>query len=229
MKRAKIAIIDDDPATLELHAHILQLGGYDVVQALDAAAGLEIIAAEAPDLILLDLVMPVVSGFEVCRALRRDGQSGAPIIIVSGRSEESDVVLGLELGADDFVIKPFSPQVLLARVLAVLRRSRQIPPEAPERIELGGVALDSGRHEVKVGGAEVPFTPTEFRLLWTLADHPGQVHTRGQLIRRAINGEAVIPRTIDVHIRAIRSKLGKDHDLIETVRGVGYRLRGAEP
>jgi len=196
--------------------------------------GLALIQREHPDLVLLDLMLPGLDGLEICRRLRGDTETAAiPVIMVTAKGEESDIVLGLGIGADDYVSKPFSPKELLARVRSVLRRSRQQHSDAkkdrPERISRTGLVVDASRHEVLVDGQQQVFTATEFRLLYFLAAHPGRVYTRDQLIHHAIGDEAIIiDRNIDVHIRSVRKKLGSRRDMVETVRGVGYRFADGE-
>jgi DNA-binding response OmpR family regulator len=169
-----------------------------------------------------------MDGLEVCRTLRRNSATqGAGIIMLTAKGEESDIVVGLEMGADDYVTKPFSPRELLARIRAVLRtRSRRTNGEPSSRIELGDVVLDALRHEVLVGGKPIGLTRAEFRLLWTLASHPGRVYTRDQLVESITAGESIIlDRNVDVHVSAVRKKLGSEADVIATVRGVGYRCK----
>jgi DNA-binding response OmpR family regulator len=183
---------------------------------------------DAPDIVLLDLMLPKLDGIEVCRSLKNDPLTRSiPIIMVTAKGEESDIVLGLGVGADDYVTKPFSPRELLARVKAVLRRGPYKDERGSgERIVRGGVTVDSSRHEVLVDGAPIEFTATEFRLLHTLASHPGRVFTRDHLISRVIGEDAVVmDRNIDVHIRSVRKKLAEHRELVETIRGVGYRFR----
>jgi DNA-binding response OmpR family regulator len=226
MSWAKIVVIDDEPEIVELIQQVLESDGFTVLSASAGKAGLELVAREVPDLVLLDVGLPDLSGFDICRELRRDPRlSGIPIIIISGRRGESNVVLGLGLGADDYVVKPFSSAELLARVRAVIRRAQRDGGSTSARICCDGLVVDTERHEVHVEGEAVELTPTEFRLLHALATHRGQVLSRRQLVRTAI-AQQVVERTIDVHIRAIRRKLRSCSDLIETVRGIGYRLRG---
>jgi DNA-binding response OmpR family regulator len=199
-----------------------------VVSSESGEDGLEKVESAAPDLILLDLMLPEIDGIELCRRLKSDPlTAGIPIIMVTAKGEESDVVLGLGVGADDYVTKPFSPKELIARVKAVLRRGKlRVDTERKDRIVRDGVVVDIKRHEVRVDGESVSFTATELRLLHFLASHPGRVFTRDHLLSRVIGEDAiVIDRNIDVHVRAIRKKLGAHRDLIETVRGVGYRFR----
>jgi len=225
MSWAKIVVIDDEPDIVELIQQVLESDGFTVLSASAGRAGLDLVSREVPDLILLDVGLPDLSGFDICRELRRDPRlSGIPIIIISGRRGESNVVLGLGLGADDYVVKPFNAAELLARVKAVIRRAHGNGPSEAARICCNGLVVDAERHEVHVNGEPVQLTATEFRVLHALAAHRGQVLSRRQLVRRAI-AQQVVERTIDVHIRSIRRKLRSCSHLIETVRGIGYRLK----
>ncbi len=194
----------------------------------DGDAGIELARREAPELILLDLMLPGRDGLDVCRDLKSDPVTRhIPIIMVTAKGEESDIVVGLGVGADDYITKPFSPKELVARVKAVLRRAPlHEVGQSRERLVLQGIVIDAARHEVLVDGRQVDMTPTELRLLHFLAEHMGRVFTRSQLLSRVIGGGAhVVNRNIDVHVRSIRTKLGPYREVIETVRGVGYRLR----
>jgi len=228
VKREKIVVIEDEPDILEVIAYNLKREGYEVLESRDGEAALRQIGRHAPDLIILDLMLPSIDGIEICRRLRSDAVTRSiPVIMVTAKGEESDIVLGLGVGADDYVTKPFSPKELIARVRAVLRRGQ--PKEEAgkqDRIEKGWLTIDLKRYEVKVDGKPVLFTATELRLLHFLASHPGRVFTRDQLLGRVIGEDAiVIDRNIDVHIRAIRKKIGPYRDYIETIRSVGYRFR----
>jgi two-component system phosphate regulon response regulator PhoB len=227
----KIVVIEDEPDILEVLQFNLSREGYEVASAGTGSEGLATVRRETPDLVLLDLLLPGVGGLDVCRQLRSDPETrDVPIIMVTAKGEESDVVLGLGLGADDYVQKPFSPRELIARVRAVLRRSNGREDElSASRLVRGPLVIEPERHRVTVDGDRRTFTPTEFRLLHFLAAHPGRVFTRDQLINRAIGENAVvIDRNIDVHIRAVRRKLGEQRDLIETIRGVGYSFRAPD-
>lgn len=232
MSRARVFVIDDEPDILELVQYNLVQHGYDVSCALSGEEALGHVRSRMPDLVVLDLMLPGVDGLEVCKALKKDEQTaGIPILMLTARSEEADIVTGLELGADDYLTKPFSPRVLLARIKAVLRR-RQTPREAEESIIVrGDLVINPGRHEVLVGGQPVQLTPTEYRTLHLLARRPGWVFTRNQIID-AVQGEdmsvAVTARSVDVHIVSLRRKLGRGGAVIETIRGVGYRFRDTE-
>lgn len=231
MTRRKVLAIEDEADIREVIEYSLRRDGFQVVTAGDGEEGVRMAVREAPDLVLLDLLLPGFDGLEVCRRLKLDPMTRSiPVIMLTAKGEESDVVLGLGVGADDYVTKPFSPRELIARVKAVLRRGAVQDDEGSrERIARGGILVDPVRHEVRVDGEPVAFTATEFRLLHLLAGHPGRVFTRDQLVSRVIGGgAAVIDRNIDVHVRAIRRKLGEHRDLIDTIRGVGYRFRDDE-
>jgi two-component system alkaline phosphatase synthesis response regulator PhoP len=231
MSGTKILIVEDEPDILEVMAHNLGREGYEVLMARDGAEGLRLAREQSPDLLVLDLMLPGMDGLEVCRILKEERETRAlPIIMVSAKDAESDVILGLGLGADDYVPKPFSPRELVARVRAVLRRGRlQDKAAEGEKISRGGLVIDMSRHRVEVKGSPVEFTATELRLLHYLAAHPGRVFTRDQLLDRVMGEKiSVINRNIDVHVRAIRSKLGPNRDRLETVRGVGYRFSDSD-
>ena len=226
-----IIVIEDEPDIQEVIVHNLSREGFEVLSAGDGETGLKMVKDKSPDLVLLDLMLPGLDGIEICRQLKGDSMTRAiPIIMVTAKGEESDIVLGLGIGADDYVTKPFSPKELTARVKAVLRRG-PIKEERSvrERIIRGEVIIDIGRHEVRIENKQVTFTNTELRLLHFLASHPGRVFTRDYLLNRVIGEEVyVIDRNIDVHIGTVRKKLGAYRDLITTIRGVGYRFRDEE-
>ncbi len=226
MPNERILVVDDEEDILKLVEYNLVRHGCRVTCVASGEAALQSVREAAPDLVLLDLMLPGVDGFEVCRTLKSDpGTSGIPVVILSARGEEADVVAALELGADDYVTKPFSPRVLVARVRAVLRRRAEPAADQESRIELHGVTVDPGRHEVAVKGRVVELTNTEFRLLHLLARRPGWVFTRNQIID-AVRGtdSAVTDRSVDVHVAGLRKKLGTAGRHVETIRGVGYRL-----
>ncbi len=228
MPGEKIFIVEDEPDILEVLTFNLLREGFEVSTAMTGPEGIRAIERELPDLILLDLLLPGVDGLDICRHVRAHSQTQhIPIVMVTAKGEESDVVLGLGVGADDYVQKPFSPKELVARVKAVLRRSAaRNSEELSQRIIRGPVAIDPDRHRVTVDGDRRELTPTEFRLLHCLASHPGRVFSRDQLVSRAIGDQVVvIDRNIDVHVRSVRRKLQPHGALIETVRGVGYCFR----
>jgi len=226
MHKGTILVIDDEPDLVELVEFNLKKDGYEVIGARNGQSGLEIAQKHLPDLIVLDLMMPGIDGLEVCRQLRADNRTKQiPMIMLTAKSAEADRVVGLELGADDYVTKPFSPRELVARVRALLRRATSTQ-ETPTVIRQGDLLIDLTRHEVTSGGKQVTLTPTEFRILHFVAARPGRVLSRDQIIDAAVGNEmAVFDRTIDVHIAAIRRKLGKSGDRIETIRGFGYKWR----
>ena len=230
VKRERILVVEDEPDILEVIRHNLAREGFRVTPSRDGEQGLESARKEAPDLILLDLMLPGLDGLEVCRRLKQDPLTrSVPVLMVTAKGEEADVVLGLGMGADDYVVKPFSPKELVARVKAVLRRGALKEERGQgERVVRPGLVIDAGRHEVLVDDQPASFTATELRLLHFLASHPGRVFPRPHLLSRVIGEHAVVTdRNIDVHVRAIREKLGRHRDLIETVRGVGYRFQDA--
>ncbi len=221
-----IAVVDDEPDILELVAMHLQKAGFQVAALADANQLYRLLEHKTPNLIVLDLMLPDVDGIDVCRFLRQDPRwSAIPIIMVTARTEETDRILGLEIGADDYITKPFSPRELVARVRTVLRR-RERQTEA-ETFTVGEIiTIDPKSHEVTVAGSKVNLTTTEFRILLLLAQHPGWVFTRTQILNELWGEEkAVLDRTIDVHIRNLRVKLGKAGNLIVNVRGVGYKIQ----
>lgn len=229
MKTKRIVVVEDEPDIFEIMEYNLKREGYEVQGCLDGAEGMEMVRRERPDLVLLDLMLPGMSGLDICRALKTEELTrNIPIVIVTAKNTESDVVLGLGLGADDYIAKPFSPRELIARVQAVLRRGplQTEQEKDSERINYEGLVVDAGRHQVVVDGEQGTFTATEFRLLHFLMSHPGRVFSRDQLVHNSIGTQAVVlDRNIDVHIRSIRKKIGPYRDLIETVRGVGYRFQ----
>jgi two-component system, OmpR family, alkaline phosphatase synthesis response regulator PhoP len=226
MAKGTILVIDDEKDLTELVRYNLQKEGFIVRCARDGEAGLASASGDTPDLVLVDLMMPGMDGLEVCRRLRSDPRTAAvPIIMLTAKSGESDRVVGLELGADDYVTKPFSPRELAARIKAVLRRaSPQVAVRAT--IRRGELTIDPIRREVSCGGKNIVVTASEFRLLHFMAAHPGRVFSRSELIDGVLGRDiAVVDRTIDVHVTALRKKLGCSGELIETVRGFGYRFR----
>ncbi|MGC9454047.1 MAG: response regulator [Phycisphaerae bacterium] len=225
MSAKRIVIVEDEPDMAELVAMQLRREHYEVEVAHDGSAGLDLILKRPPDLVLLDLMLPGISGQEVLRRLRSDPHSSdVPVVVLTARSEESDVVSGLHLGADDYVTKPFSLSVLSARVAAVLRRSESAGPES-DVLSAGPIRVNRQTHTVEVDGQSVSLTLTEFRLLAAILAGRGRVLTRNQLIDKAMGQDAVVTdRTIDVHLTALRRKLGDARRFIQTVRGVGYRL-----
>jgi two-component system phosphate regulon response regulator PhoB len=226
MARERILLIEDEPDIAEVLQYNLEKEGFQVELARRGDTGLEMVRKEHPDLILLDLMLPGVDGLEVTRLLKRDPATAhLPILMITARGEEVDRIVGLELGADDYISKPFSPRELILRVKAVLRRLQHEEAET-ERLEVGEIELDISGHQLRVKGKEIPLTATEFRLLRLLMERGGRVQTRGQLLSDVWGyAEDIDSRTVDTHIRRLRRKLGPEADRIETVIGVGYRLR----
>jgi two-component system, OmpR family, phosphate regulon response regulator PhoB len=223
---ATILVVEDEPAIQTLIAINLRRAGHEVVTALDAETAQRMVNEALPDLILLDWMLPGISGLELARRLRTDGRSRqVPIIMLTARGEERDKVQGLETGADDYITKPFSPRELLARIQAVLRR--RAPEATEDTVDMGGLRIDPATHRVTAGGQQVNLGPTEFRLLHFLVTHPERVHTRSQLLDQVWGDHVFVEeRTVDVHIRRLRGALepsGLD-SMIQTVRGSGYRL-----
>jgi len=225
--KSKVLVIEDEPDILEVIQYNLEREGHKVIACRNGEQGLSRIRTDNPDLVLLDLMLPGMDGVEVCRRVKSDPVTRAiPIIMVTAKSEESDIVLGLGIGADDYIAKPFSPRELVARVKVVLRRGPlREQTGGGEQIVRGPLLIDLGRHEARVGEQLLTLTPTEMRLLHFLASHPGRVFPRAHLLSRVIGEDAVVTdRNIDVHVRALRQKLGEHAAFIETVRGVGYRF-----
>ncbi|MBW2263167.1 MAG: response regulator transcription factor [Deltaproteobacteria bacterium] len=223
---ANILIADDDGHIREVVRYALEKAGYRVLEAADGAEALGVIEDKAVDLVVLDIIMPGEDGLQVCRQVAAKGD--VPVIFLTSRDEEVDRVLGLELGADDYVTKPFSPRELVARVGAVLRRTSRTRDGDDSVLSLGRLELDVERHRCRWDGSEVDLTVTEFAVLRTLLAMPGKVYTRVELVDRAYGHDHhVTERTIDSHIRRIRKKLGDAgaDDPIETVHGLGYRMR----
>ena len=227
MSGERLLVVDDEEDILELLRYNLEREGYSVVTALSGEEAVDRARADAPDLILLDLMLPGMNGLDVCRVLSRDERTQSiPIIILTARAEEADIVAGLELGADDYISKPFSPRVVLARVKTVLRRGRRTSGDDSRVIQAGGIRIDVDRHQVRVDTVDADLTATEFDVLLFLARHRGWVFTRDQIID-AVKGTdyPVTDRSVDVQIVGLRRKLGPAATMIETVRGVGYRMK----
>jgi DNA-binding response OmpR family regulator len=228
MPKETILVIEDDSDIVEIIQYNFEREGYRVITAANGEKGIDLAKGRLPALVILDLMLPGLDGIEVCKRLRAAGETrNIPIVMLTAKGEESDVILGLGVGADDYVTKPFSPKELLARITAVLRRGDlkgDLP--APARIERGPIVIDPARMVVEVRGKEVPFTLTEFRILAILAANPGRVYTRQLLLDKIQGGDPYVDdRNIDVHIRSIRRKLDDLADCVLTVRGVGYKFR----
>ena len=230
MKKTKIVVIEDEADILEVMDYNLSKEGFDVNSALDGEKGLVLVQKEIPDLVLLDLMLPRIDGIEICRQLKANSATRSiSIIMVTAKGEESDIVLGLGIGADDYVLKPFRPRELIARVKSVLRRGGLREEEDQEVLSFDELIIDCNRHEVRLENKKVNLTAMEFKLLYFLASHPGRVFTREQILNNVSSDDAyIIDRNIDVHIRSIRKKLVEKRDLIETIHRVGYRFRDEE-
>ncbi len=224
-RKKRILVVDDERDLVDLISMNLQRHGYEVFTANDGKMGLELARKQGPDLILLDLMMPGLTGQEVATRLKGDPQTATlPILMLTARGEETDIIVGLSLGADDYVTKPFSMKVLMARVAAVLRRKVGVD-SAQQMISNGPMIIDPARHEITLEGRPISVTPTEFKLLSALANARGRVLSRDQLTDRIMGaGVLVTDRAIDVHVTAVRKKLGDWQWMVHTVRGVGYRL-----
>jgi DNA-binding response OmpR family regulator len=228
-RRSTVLLVDDEESVQKLLTYPLEREGYTVVQARDGEEALERYRETPVDLVILDLMLPRLDGLAVCRRLREE-RSAVPIIMLTARGDEGDKVLGLELGADDYITKPFSIREFMSRVRALLRRAQLSPAGAPaEVIEVGDLRIDTTRRSVQARGEAVQLTYLEFELLRTLASNPGRVFTRKQLLDELWGGSDFRdPRTIDVHVRHVREKVERDPadpELIFTVRGAGYRFR----
>ena len=227
MPKRRILVVEDDENILELLRYNFSNEGYDVLCASSGEEGLQITRSELPDLVVLDLMLPGIDGLEVCKTVKTDSKtSHIPVVMLTAKGEETDIVTGLELGADDYVTKPFSPRILIARVKTVLRRQSERSPDKHSTIRVENLVIHPGRHEVLIDGAPVKLTYTEFRILHLLARRPGWAFTRYQIVD-AVRGEdsAVTDRSVDVQIVGLRKKLGRYAECIETLRSVGYRFK----
>jgi DNA-binding response OmpR family regulator len=221
-----ILIVEDEIDVIDLLTLSLRkAGGFSISTATDGVAGLEKARAEKPAFLILDLMLPKISGLEICRMLKSDpGTRHIPIMMLTAKAEEIDRIVGLEFGADDYVTKPFSPREVLLRIQAIMRRGEAKPEE--ERLTAGDIVIDPARHRVSVGGKTVHLTSIEFKLLRTLLQRRGRVQPRDRLLNDVWGYESVIDtRTVDTHVRRLREKLGKASGAIETIRGFGYRFR----
>lgn len=227
MARERILVVDDEEDLLELVNYNLTKEGYRVTCVGSGEDAIQRARAELPDLIVLDLLLPSVDGLDVCKALRADPRTKPiPIVMLTAKGEEVDVVTGLEVGADDYMVKPFSPRVLAARIKAVLRRRQGDTHDQDQVIKIHDLVIHPGRHEVLAAGAPLALTLTEFRLLHFLAQRPGWAFSRGQIVD-AVKGDdyPVTERSVDVQVAGLRKKLGEMGAYIETVRGIGYRFK----
>ncbi len=226
----KILIVDDEKDIVDLVAYNLEKEGYGTLKALDGEKALQLVRTKAPDLVVLDLMLPGIQGLEVCKRLRQDPSTAwIPIIMLTAKGEEIDKVLGLEVGADDYITKPFSVKELMARVKALLRRADvRKAPEKTEAFEFKGLRIDLKSYEVTVNGRNVNLSPTEFKLLRFLSRNPGRVYSREQILDQVWGDESFVElRTVDVHIRRLRAQIEPDENspnYIVTVRGVGYKF-----
>jgi len=229
MAQEKILIVEDEDDVVELVRYNLEKGGYLTDVAMTGREALAKVKSGVPDLVLLDLMLPEIDGLEVCKLIKSDAETAAiPVVMLTAKGAESDIVVGLEMGADDYITKPFSPRVLLARVKAVLRRQEQPAESGKTVLRIHDIEIDAGKHRVLVRGKQIKLTGTEFNLLRFLAARPGWVFTRYQIVD-AIHGSdyPVTDRSIDVQVVGLRKKLGNAGKYIETVRGVGYRFEEA--
>ena len=225
MAKSKILIVEDEASLVEVLSYNLQREGYEVVIAKEGREGLRKAQMQLPDLVLLDLMLPGLNGLDICRELRASPRTaGITILMLTAKGEETDQVVGFAMGADDYVTKPFSVKVLMQRIKVLLRRQGN-PEPIGDVIEAAGIRVDKRAHQVTVKDESIALTPTEFRLLETLLRQPGRAFTRHDLMDAAVGDTIVLERTIDVHIKSLRRKLGDAGERIETVRGVGYRFR----
>lgn len=226
MDKKKILVVDDEPDVTELVAYNLRSRKFVVESVNDATASISIARGFHPDLIILDIMMPNLSGIQICRIIRSDSKlSRVPIIFLTAKTEPHDRIEGLESGADDYLSKPFSPRELVLRVESILRRTADVPAAVPTRIQIGEILLDADTHRVLVRQQPIELTATEFKLLRLLMERQGRVQTREHLLVNVWNYSTEIEtRTVDTHIRRLREKLGQEAAWIETIRGVGYRI-----
>jgi len=228
MNQQTVLIVEDERSLVEVLTYNLTNEGFHVLSATDGEAGIRRAKTALPDLVILDLMLPVVDGLHVCRQLRADPRTRhIRILMLTARSEEVDEIVGFNMGADDYVTKPFKLKPLIHRIKALLRRPADTDSNN-DTIAVDGIEIDRLNHQAKINGHELRLTPTEFRILWTLARQPGRAYSRLDLLDTCRGEDAnAMERTIDVHIRSLRRKLDKAGDLIETVRSIGYRLRSS--
>ena len=227
MSRQSVLVVEDEEDIMEVIRFNLEKEGYEVNQALSGEKALQVIENNLPSLVLLDLMLPGINGLDLCRIFKQNDRTKAiPVIMLTAKSEDADIVAGLEMGAEDYITKPFSPRVLVARVRTILRRRESGVKDDSSVIQVEGMQIHPGRHEVTMGDNVVDLTPSEFRILHYLARRPGWVYSRDQIID-AIRGHGyvVTDRASDVQVVGLRKKLGDYGKLIETVRGIGYRFR----
>lgn len=226
MKKAKILIVEDEKDIIELVQYNLEREGFHVVAASSGETAINLLDKESPDLIVLDLMLPGMDGLEVCRLVKEDPKSkNIPLIFLTAKGEESDVVVGLQLGADDYIAKPFSPKILIARIKALLRRLSERSVSNETR-KFDNLLIDLVKHKITYKGKPVDLTMIEFNILEFLSRYPGRVFTRDQIMDKAWKeGKFIVDRAVDVHVRGLRKKLDKAADFVETVRGIGYRFK----
>lgn len=226
-QQSRILVVDDEPDILKLLEYNLKRSGFQAILAKDGPEAIEAARANRPDLVLLDIMLPDMEGTEVLRRLKSmETTASIPVIMLTAKGEEVDKIVGFELGAEDYITKPFSPRELILRVKAVLKRTAERPEPVEAAVSFNELIVDLSRHKVSVSGKPVELSSTEFRLLTELMQAKGRVLTRDNLLDRAWGRDCfVIPRTVDTHVRRLRSKLGAAGDYIETVRGVGYRFK----
>jgi DNA-binding response OmpR family regulator len=224
-----VAIVDDEEDIVNLVSHHVKREGYKVKEFHNGRDFLLFLESIVPDLVILDIMLPGIDGLEICRMLKnRSRTSSIPIIMLTAKASEADVVVGLEIGADDYIVKPFSPREMVARVKSLLRRVNTKEAKEP-KLEIGPISLNSERYEVTVDGKRIDLTTTEFKILEVLLEKRGSVFTRDQLLKKKRlwgDDKLVYDRTIDVHIKNLREKLGKAGNMIKTIRGIGYKLEG---
>jgi len=233
MVKKKILVVEDDRDISELITYNLEREGYEIACLYDGSQVVDFVTQRKPELIILDLMLPEVDGIEICRALKSDtGTKHIPIVMLTAKSEEADVVVGLQMGADDYISKPFSPKVLVARIKAITRRMADLKlssASADNTRGFGGLNMDLLKHKISYKGREVKLTSIEFDIVEFLARSPGRVWSREQILDNVWKeGKFIIDRAVDVHVRGLRKKLGVAGDYIETVRGVGYRFKDVE-
>jgi two-component system phosphate regulon response regulator PhoB len=227
MTTQTVLIIEDEPSLQEILTYNLESRGYQVLVFDEGTEGLEGVRKHVPDIVLLDIMLPGMDGFEVCRHIRSDPLiKHLPVLMMTARGEEIDQLVGFQMGADDYVTKPFKMRILLERIKSLLRRTEGSTDDESGQLSANGIVLDRIQFKVTVGDEDIAFTPTEFDLLWHLMKHPGRVFNRADLMNAIMGDDTIVlERTIDVHIRALRKKLGDCGDFIETVHGIGYRYK----
>jgi len=226
MTKPKILIIEDERSLIDILSYNLSREGFEVISASDGLDGLRRAQTAAPDLVVLDLMLPGLDGLQICRQLRADSKTqGIRLLMLTAKSEEVDEIVGFNMGADDYVAKPFKIKPLISRIKALLRRP-SAEPSSSEVISVAGIEVDRTHHTAKLDGQEMQLTPTEFKMLWTMIRRPGRPYSRNELLDNSRGEDAnALERTIDVHVRSLRQKLGDKDHLIETVRGIGYRFK----